>query len=139
MFADLVTPSQVAEHYSIPLRTVQAACNSGAIKASKLGRMWVIEPSDAEAWVERWHRRGSKAPDVNVLYRFYNKAGTLLYVGITAKPPERFRHHLAKQWWAEVANIAVESYDSYEELVAVERMAIQQEHPLYNLVHNTCA
>lgn len=73
----------------------------------------------------------------HVLYRFYSGTGQLLYVGITMNPPARFKQHRAtKDWWREVSGITIEQYGSREELAAVERRAIQVEHPLHNIVHS---
>lgn len=75
--------------------------------------------------------------DTHVLYRFYSATGQLLYVGITMSPPDRFKSHRdTKEWWAEVAGITVENYDSRGDLEKAERRAIQVERPLYNVVHN---
>lgn len=73
----------------------------------------------------------------HVLYRFYSATGQLLYVGITMSPPDRFKSHRdTKAWWAEVAGITVENYESRGDLEKAERRAIQVERPLHNVVHN---
>lgn len=55
----------VAAKYSIPLRTVQAACSSGTISAVRFGRMWLITPAEAEKYAERWRpRRNDRRLDV---------------------------------------------------------------------------
>jgi excisionase family DNA binding protein len=48
---------EVSAKYSIPLRTVQAACSSGSIPATRFGRMWLISPEDAQDFAERWRPR----------------------------------------------------------------------------------
>lgn len=50
----------VASRYGIPLRTVQSACRTGAIKASRFGRMWLIPTDEAEAYAEAWRPRNGK-------------------------------------------------------------------------------
>lgn len=47
----------VAQMYGIPLRTVQAACRSGSIKAQRFGRMWLIPADQAAAYAELWRPR----------------------------------------------------------------------------------
>jgi len=57
---NFLSSPDVSTRYGIPLRTVQAACSSGAITATKFGRVWLIEPTEAEAYAARWrpHRNG---------------------------------------------------------------------------------
>jgi predicted GIY-YIG superfamily endonuclease len=72
----------------------------------------------------------------NILYRFYDRAGRLLYIGVTCNPPQRFKDHGAsKDWWSMVTNIKLESFDSRTALMQQERDAIELEHPCYNIVH----
>lgn len=73
----------------------------------------------------------------HVLYRFYDTAGALLYIGITLNPGERWkRHRDEKPWWTEVANITLQQHGSREAVLAAERAAIETETPRYNVVHN---
>ena len=71
------------------------------------------------------------------LYRFYDTAGALLYIGITANPPARFRaHSKEKDWWRTVTTIRVESHPDRVSVLAAERAAIVQERPRHNVMHN---
>lgn len=71
---------------------------------------------------------------MHALYRFYNGAGELLYVGITNDPPRRFaKHRGEKSWWTEVANITISHYPSRDALLDAERASIKAERPLYNI------
>jgi predicted GIY-YIG superfamily endonuclease len=71
----------------------------------------------------------------NVLYRFFDTAGRLLYVGITQNPQLRLRDHRAmKDWWAEVANVTMEHFDSRQAVEAAERIAVRTENPVHNTV-----
>lgn len=71
---------------------------------------------------------------MHALYRFYNGAGDLLYVGITNDPPRRFaKHRGEKSWWTEVASITIQHHPSRDALLDAERSAIQAERPLYNI------
>ena len=73
----------------------------------------------------------------NVLYRFIDSSGRLLYVGITMNPPQRFKAHQGdKDWWAEVSEIKIQTFDTRDLLVQAEKDAIVAEKPLYNVVHN---
>lgn len=67
---------------------------------------------------------------MNTLYRFYANDGTLLYIGITISPPQRFKQHSRdKAWWNEVARIELVQFNSREELENEEKNAISREHP----------
>jgi predicted GIY-YIG superfamily endonuclease len=71
------------------------------------------------------------------LYRFHAADDTLLYVGMTINPGQRFIDHAhKKQWWSEVAKITLEQHADYPALVTAEREAIQTEKPLHNIIHN---
>lgn len=73
----------------------------------------------------------------HVLYRFYDAAHQLLYVGITCNPPVRFiMHRHSKDWWSEVARIDIENFNSRDELKNAEQSAIRIERPRYNIQHN---
>lgn len=74
--------------------------------------------------------------DSNVLYRFFDQHGVLLYIGITMDPPARFRGHRSKEWWTLVRHVFMETYSNRTALMKAERKAIQSEHPQYNVVHN---
>lgn len=75
--------------------------------------------------------------ELHTLYRFYDRAGELLYVGITNNPPRRFGdHRQGKDWWAQVGSIDMEHHSSRDELRAAERHAIAREAPLYNVQWN---
>lgn len=51
---DYVSSPDIAEKYGIPLRTIQHACATGQIKATRFGRMWLIDPEDAHTYAEKW-------------------------------------------------------------------------------------
>jgi hypothetical protein len=54
---DHLSSPGVASKYGIPLRTVQSACQTGAIKATRFGRMWSIPEEEAAAFAEQWRPR----------------------------------------------------------------------------------
>ncbi|MHA0288313.1 GIY-YIG nuclease family protein [Mycobacterium sp. C3-094] len=70
--------------------------------------------------------------ETHVLYRIFNDADDLLYVGITNNPSSRFSDHRGKPWWQWVAKITVEHHASREELREAEAAAIRDEHPWFN-------
>jgi hypothetical protein len=68
------------------------------------------------------------------LYRFYNDAGELLYVGITHRPQERFSHHRAfSSWWEVAATSRLERFPTRAEAENAERRAILTEVPVHNV------
>lgn len=74
------------------------------------------------------------APATQALYRFFDEAGDLLYVGISLNPLERWnQHRLDKPWWGEVRTATIEVHDSREAVEEAERAAIRREHPRYNI------
>lgn len=72
------------------------------------------------------------------LYRYYDKDGTLLYVGISLNAIARAtQHRVGAHWWANVANMTVEHYATREQAAHAEREAIAGEKPLYNVIYNS--
>lgn len=71
------------------------------------------------------------------LYRFFDKADQLLYIGITNSVPRRFdQHDDDKPWYADVTRVVLEHHPDRQAALAAEKAAIQAEHPKYNIVHN---
>lgn len=70
-----------------------------------------------------------------VLYRVFAADDRLLYVGATTNPKLRFMDHAHKEWWLEAAKITLEHVSDLDELMAVERRAIESENPTHNVIH----
>ncbi|WP_420124375.1 GIY-YIG nuclease family protein [Nakamurella sp.] len=71
------------------------------------------------------------------LYRLFDRAGNLLYIGITVNPPSRFGQHAdEKPWWPEVdpERIALTWFDTRAEAEKLELLAVRDERPLHNVV-----
>ena len=82
-------------------------------------------------------RRREGRTDEHLLYRFFDAAGVLLYVGLTDDLPTRYsRHSVVQPWWGEWATFHVTRYASRAVLEAAEKRAIKLEKPLYNVVHS---
>lgn len=78
---------------------------------------------------------GSRHP--HALYRFYDAADVLLYIGITVHLPARLsRHRDEKEWWRSVARMTVEQFPDRDAVLAAEKAAIRIERPLHNVQHN---
>ncbi|WTC56865.1 GIY-YIG nuclease family protein [Streptomyces cellulosae] len=68
------------------------------------------------------------------VYRFFNAADELLYVGITGDPRSRWVQHAAeKAWWSDVVRHTVQWLPSREAALAAEAAAIAAEAPLHNV------
>lgn len=73
--------------------------------------------------------------DRTAVYRFYDTADALLYVGITADLGARWDNHARKKpWWPRVARRHVIWRDSRAKALAEESRAIAVEKPLYNVM-----
>lgn len=75
----------------------------------------------------------TESPERTALYRLYDAADLLLYVGITGKPKSRWTQHTAdKPWWPQVKRREVEWFDSRPLAARAEVEAILAESPAYN-------
>ena len=71
------------------------------------------------------------------LYRHFDHAGVLLYVGIAKDPDVRFSLHRSTSAWAQhSADMRVEWYETRDDALRAERQAIAAERPLFNISGN---
>lgn len=76
---------------------------------------------------------GSNDSGPTAVYRFYDVGDSLLYVGCTATPDNRFRAHAAdKEWWPQVARKKIEWHPDLRSGRDAEAVAIRRENPRYN-------
>lgn len=74
---------------------------------------------------------------VHGLYRFFSVDSVLLYVGISVDPGRRLTQHAAvKDWWREIATITISQYPDRTSVLVAEKIAIEEEKPVYNVIHN---
>lgn len=67
------------------------------------------------------------------LYRFFDKDGTLLYVGLSFNVRVRIQqHHRTAPWFRSVATISIERFADAVTLRAAEKTAVATEAPKYN-------
>lgn len=72
-----------------------------------------------------------------VLYRHFDAAGCLLYVGISLSAVNRLKQHVAdKEWACDIATVTVQQYPTREDALDAEKAAIIAEKPLWNVIHN---
>lgn len=71
------------------------------------------------------------------LYRHFNSDGELLYVGISLSTPQRLAQHMRGSKWAdEIAHIQIERHSTRGKALEAERIAIENEMPLWNVVYS---
>jgi len=76
----------------------------------------------------------AKGSDESAVYRLFDSAGRLLYVGLSTNPMNRWAAHMEHHaWWPEVASFTVTWFDSRQEAAAEEKRAIRGENPLCNI------
>lgn len=74
------------------------------------------------------------------VYRHYDEAGRLLYIGMTANPYQRSTEHARLNTdFCGVARIEIEWHKSRHKAAEAERRAIKAEAPKYNVLHNSKA
>jgi hypothetical protein len=79
-------------------------------------------------------RAAADVDDYTAVYRCYDSADRLLYVGASCLGSVRFnQHQTEKGWWPGVARIQVEHYANRAEALAAERAAIESEAPTMNV------
>lgn len=67
------------------------------------------------------------------LYRFFDQAGALLYVGVAANPLARLNQHaIEKLWIDDVSTITLEHFDTRRAALDAEHAAIRIERPRHN-------
>lgn len=71
------------------------------------------------------------------LYRIRDRAGALLYVGITGNVSLRIgKHATTKSWWGQVADVEVEMFSGRAAAMIAEEAAIKAESPRYYIMHS---
>lgn len=74
--------------------------------------------------------------ETTTLYRFFDRDGRLLYVGIAGNPGRRWtRHASGKLWWGDVNRAELAHFASREAALDAEREAIIAERPIHNVTH----
>jgi predicted GIY-YIG superfamily endonuclease len=75
--------------------------------------------------------------EATALYRLYDAADVLLYVGATHNPKARwYNHQRERAWWPQVARIEMTWLNSRSEALQAERKVIASEEPLHNTDHH---
>ena len=66
------------------------------------------------------------------VYRFYDNADVLLYVGVADVPEVRWKGHADKDWWPDVARKETEWHPDRDAAEIAEAYAIRDERPVHN-------
>lgn len=76
-------------------------------------------------------------PSPTTLYRFFSIDDQLLYIGITKNGQTRWDQHTSsKEWWPLVDHVTTEHFPNRDAALDAEKAAIQNDGPLFNVVHN---
>lgn len=74
------------------------------------------------------------------LYRHYNSANELLYVGVSLSSLQRLGQHAQhSDWFKSIASMKIEHFETREMALEAERSAIIRERPLHNIHHKKAA
>lgn len=77
--------------------------------------------------------------ELHFVYRFYDQADRLLYIGVTNDPAKRFgsqhRRYYEFSHFVEPSKTIYEYWPTRQSALDRERETIRAEHPLYNIVH----
>lgn len=73
------------------------------------------------------------------VYRYYDSAGVLLYVGITSRGPQRNSEHQTKKWWRFVVRQVVDHHPTRGAAELAEADLIRRFNPPFNTIHNPWA
>jgi predicted GIY-YIG superfamily endonuclease len=74
------------------------------------------------------------APELHVVYRAFDGAGQLLYVGCTSEPKVRVAaHRTSAPWYPQAARWTYEPHPDRKAALAAEAAAIRAERPLHNV------
>jgi hypothetical protein len=72
------------------------------------------------------------------LYRHYARDGTLLYVGISLSALARLiQHRRSARWYRKITSVRIKKFPSREAAEAAEKIAIEQEKPLFNIFNSS--
>jgi len=71
------------------------------------------------------------------VYQYHDRAGVLLYVGVTSRDVRRTQEHAeTKQWWRLTTGSAIEHYPTRELALERESELIKRYKPPFNTIYN---
>lgn len=134
-----VDDNQFPEVYQLHLTSTdkqeEIFVDARTVEASWAYTEHIVESVRSHKRRERKRKRTEESDQF--LYRLFNEAGDLLYIGISQTPFSRWKQHRrTAPWMEEVTTFKTERFRTREEVAAAEKAAILFEHPLYNRQHN---
>jgi hypothetical protein len=93
-------------------------------------------PANAVAGMQRCAKCDDAALGPAV-YRFFDAANVLLYIGSAERFLKRRSAHSRAGWWPRVAREEVQRFTTLAEAHAAEVVAIRSERPVYNVTHKS--
>lgn len=116
--------------------TFQPALGAAAVKEGQtaLNEGGTSPGACAQAVRQAGRAEGEVSKPV-ALYRHFNAAGRLLYVGILIDPNRRIREHsYESDWFDDVTRVEIERYPTQAEAAKAEREAVKREKPEHNAI-----
>ena len=102
----------------------------GGARTPSIPRGLALDPIDPE-------RTTTMVDDQTSLYRYFDREGALIYVGVTSRGATRnVEHNTTKGWWQYVAHQQVEHFSTRAAALAAEKRAILAFGPPFNVQHN---
>lgn len=143
-----LSPDQVADTLGRLVELTLITCRTTTERISGTSAFWRTEPK-----IRLVHNIGLCIPSAfrtqatpvprgrvstedvpTAVYRLYDEAGGLLYIGKSDQPEVRFsQHERAQIWWREVVTREVVWYPTARAAEAEEDRAIPAERPMYNI------
>lgn len=82
-----------------------------------------------------YHRHADKRTYV---YRLFDDAGRLIYIGSTMEPEGRVEHHRKNMWWGpQIKRMSFKVYPDRQSGIEAEAHAIRTENPRWNINHRS--
>lgn len=158
LIADLITSPEKITPAMLRVK-ILAVCEGRVVPTDRKGFVTLAKRAGVRynraygVWQEEFGSRSTAGPDPapvlslcnparesspeTALYRWWDDADLLLYVGISDELFSRVNGHAKDSSWMEfAARSAITRYPSRAEAAAAEVEAIKSEHPLFNQKHN---
>lgn len=109
---------------------------------AECGRVWIPAPADEtrdlplclDCEAANAPRVDLRATRPHYLYRCYDAAGRLIYVGCSVSPVQRMDQHKASSWWFDqVEKFRYTVFPGRDKAIDMERAAIATENPRWNI------
>jgi hypothetical protein len=114
-------------------KTIERAMKAGRLPFVRLDTVILIEAGVARDFVREYIEARENGP--TQLYRHYDDAGVLLYVGISLSTILRLSQHKTDSaWFGRISTIKIEHFATRRDAIAAEVRAVRDERPLHNIV-----